>query len=133
VTVSWDKTARVWDATTGKEIARFERHTDIITRVAWSFDNRRILTASRDATARLWHVFATMDELIQTAKSLVSRCLTLEERRLYFLPDAPPPWCVERRLWPYHTEEWQAWLSKRRAWLATREGPEPALPKNTPK
>src|SRR5262249_31001242 len=110
-----------------------EGHTDMVNSAAWSPNGRRILTASSDATARVWRMFATTDELIQAAKSLLPRCLTFDERRHYFLPDAPPAWCVERRLWPYHTDEWQAWLPKRRAWLATRDGPEPTLPKNTPK
>jgi hypothetical protein len=42
---------------------------------------------------------------------------------------APPTWCIERRLWPYHNDEWLTWLPKRKSWLATREGREPPLPK----
>jgi fermentation-respiration switch protein FrsA (DUF1100 family) len=31
-----------------------------------------------------------------------------------FLPLAPPSWCIERGLWPYHTDAWQVWLAARR-------------------
>ena len=59
-----------------------------------------------------------------------ARCLPQAQRREYFLPAAPPPWCVERRLWPYHSDAWQGWLPKHKAWLAAgRAGPEPAMPK----
>jgi hypothetical protein len=69
--------------------------------------------------------------LVDAAKALAARCLTQAQRAQYFLPPAPPTWCVERRLWPYHSDDWQTWLPKQKAWLAFgRQGDPPPLPKN---
>jgi WD40 repeat protein len=54
VTASRDKTARVWEAATGKEIARLEGHGDYVTSAAWSPDGTRIVTGSSDKTVRVW-------------------------------------------------------------------------------
>ena len=54
VTASDDKTARVWSATTGREIMRLSGHTEGLNSVAFSPDGRRIVTASYDRTARIW-------------------------------------------------------------------------------
>ncbi len=53
VSGSADKTARVWEATTGKEIVRMT-HQDVITSVAFSSDGKYIVSGSRDSTARVW-------------------------------------------------------------------------------
>jgi WD40 repeat protein len=115
-TASDDKTARVWEAATGKELARLVGHDGGVESAAWSplavgADGATlILTASADGTARLWRVFASTQDLVNTAKDHMRRCLTPAQRKQYFLPEAPPFWCVERRLWPY-----QAWLAARKA------------------
>ncbi len=49
-----NETARLWDVTSGKEIAAPLVHRDRIERVAFSPDGSRALTASADGTARLW-------------------------------------------------------------------------------
>ncbi len=128
-TASLDKTARLWDATTGKELARLA-HDGAVLGVAFSSDGTRLVTASEDKAAHLWRVFPSVQDLIDITKDNIPRCLTKLQRAQYFLPLKPPLWCVERRLWPYQGDEWQAWLPKRKAWLATREGPEPELPKS---
>jgi WD40 repeat protein len=48
VTASSDKTARVWDAGTGRVLATFDGYT-----VAFSPDGKRVATTSNDTT-RLW-------------------------------------------------------------------------------
>ena len=52
-TSSYDNTARIWDAQTGKEIARLE-HDGPVTAVSFNSDNRWVATASWDNTARIW-------------------------------------------------------------------------------
>ena len=56
VTASWDKTARVWDAATGKPlIAPFEHQAEVVS-ATFSSDGTRVVTASWDKTARVWDV-----------------------------------------------------------------------------
>ena len=55
VTASEDKTARLWDAETGKPIGEPLRgHEGRVSSAAFSPDGKRIVTASGDKTARLW-------------------------------------------------------------------------------
>jgi WD40 repeat protein len=54
VTASWDMTARIWDAATGKEIAVLRGHDDGVNSAAFSPDGSHIVTASWDKTARIW-------------------------------------------------------------------------------
>jgi DNA-binding beta-propeller fold protein YncE len=55
-TASGDRTAKVWDAVTGKEVLTLHGHTDVVNSVAWSPDGKRLATASRDKTAKVWDV-----------------------------------------------------------------------------
>src|SRR5271157_1461784 len=54
VTASEDKTARVWDAATGKLVASLQGHTAQVNSAAFSPDGKRGVTASNDKTARVW-------------------------------------------------------------------------------
>ena len=53
LTASADKTAKLWDAASGKLIASFD-HQASVYYAAFSPDGARILTASADNTAKLW-------------------------------------------------------------------------------
>jgi WD40 repeat protein len=54
VTASFDKTARVWDAATGKAIGEPMRHEDEVLAAQFSADGKRVVTASKDKTVRVW-------------------------------------------------------------------------------
>ncbi|MBL7063144.1 MAG: hypothetical protein ISS49_02905 [Anaerolineae bacterium] len=54
VTASWDDTARVWEATTGKQLAILRGHTGSVRSAVFSPDGQRVVTASQDGTARVW-------------------------------------------------------------------------------
>ena len=58
VTSSWDRTARIWDAESGKELQKLEGHTDVVRSVAFSPDGKKIVTGSNDRTARIWNLVA---------------------------------------------------------------------------
>ena len=53
-TASDDRTARIWEAKTGAEIAVLRGHTDWVRRLAIAPDGARLATASFDRTARIW-------------------------------------------------------------------------------
>jgi len=52
----YDRTARIWDAQSGKEIAVLKRHAGIVWSAAFSDDGTRVVTASDDFSAPVWHV-----------------------------------------------------------------------------
>jgi dipeptidyl aminopeptidase/acylaminoacyl peptidase len=56
VSASWDGTAKLWDARTGRELRTFAGHGRGLYRAYFSPDGRRLATASRDWTARVWDV-----------------------------------------------------------------------------
>jgi WD40 repeat protein len=57
VTASSDKTARLWDAATGKQVVVLRGHDEEVSSAAFSPDGARVVTASLDKTARLWEVY----------------------------------------------------------------------------
>ncbi|MDR2094052.1 MAG: caspase family protein [Treponema sp.] len=58
---SGDKTIRVWDAASGKELLCLTGHTGNVASAAFSPDGRHIVSSSSDGTVRLWAVEANTD------------------------------------------------------------------------
>ena len=54
LTGSYDNTARLWNAQSGKELRPFVGHADAVWSVAFSPGGKQVLTGSLDKTARLW-------------------------------------------------------------------------------
>ncbi len=102
VTGSNDRTARIWDARSGAERAVLEGHEDLVRSVAVSPDGAFIVTGSNDYTARIWEVFKDKQALINYAKTIVPRCLTIAQRQRFYLAPEPPQWCLTGKKWPYH-------------------------------
>jgi len=55
-TGSTDRTARVWDASTGKLLQTFRGHRGRVTSLCFSPDGNNIVTGSSDGTVRIWQV-----------------------------------------------------------------------------
>jgi len=62
---SWDCTLRLWDLSTGATTRRFVGHTKDVLSVAFSADNRQIVSASRDKTIKLWNTLGECKFVIQ--------------------------------------------------------------------
>lgn len=56
VTAAYDKTARLWNASTCKQIQVFKGHDEVLDDAAVSPDGRLVVTAAEDNTARIWNV-----------------------------------------------------------------------------
>jgi WD40 repeat protein/serine/threonine protein kinase len=54
VTASADRSARIWDAASGKQLLLLTGHTDRVNSATFSPDGKRIVTASTDNSARIW-------------------------------------------------------------------------------
>ena len=84
VTASEDKTARIWDANTGEQIATYSGHDDAVWHAAFSPDGARVVT-SGDNTARVYRTFRNRRELVAFAKTQVTRGLTQAQRIANYL------------------------------------------------
>lgn len=56
LTASWDKALRLWNLKTGDCITKFLGHTKDALTVAFSPDNRQIVSGGRDSKLKIWNV-----------------------------------------------------------------------------
>jgi WD domain, G-beta repeat len=85
VTASLDKTARLWDAETGKPIGEpLTGHAQTVRSAAFSPDGKRVVTASADKTARLWDAETgkPVGELIGHADQVLSAAFSPDGKRV---------------------------------------------------
>ncbi len=90
VTGSYDNTARIWDVGTGEEIVVLSGHSGEVWSAAFGPDGKQVVTGSKDETARIWNApFTSTDDVADYALSVIPRCLTSDQRKMFFL--APDP------------------------------------------
>jgi len=88
-TASYDQTAKVWDAASGQELLTLKGHDSFVKSVAWSPDGKRLATASDDGTVQVYAL--DIHELLDLARSRVTRDLTPDECLRYFQSEKCPP------------------------------------------
>jgi WD40 repeat protein len=54
VSASRDRTLKVWDLETGRELRTLKRHSDVVTAVAVTPEGKRAVSASWDRTLKVW-------------------------------------------------------------------------------
>src|SRR5262249_3495822 len=98
VTGSEDRTARLWDADTGRPLGLMVRHQSKVSVATFSPDGRTILTAGWDGTARLWEPPAALEgrraQLTHTVR--VYTGLIMSENEVIRVMDVPE-WHEHRR------------------------------------
>jgi WD40 repeat protein len=92
LTASEDRTARLWDAKTGQELAVLRGHTGAVGCAVFSPNGQRIVTASADGTARIWSATVDRRSGPESSPSAPAALLTLRGHqgpvhRAAFSPD----------------------------------------------
>jgi WD40 repeat protein len=85
VTGGVDGAVRLWDARTGRPLAVLHEHADVVNAVSFGPDDRTILSASDDRTARIYpcEPCESVGTLLSLARARTSRDLTAAELRRY--------------------------------------------------
>lgn len=87
-----DGMVRIWEAETGREIARLEQHIDVVPALAFSPGGEWLATCGYDGTVVLWR--ARPAQLIAEACARLTRNLTLHEWQHYVGDEAYRPTCA---------------------------------------
>jgi WD40 repeat protein len=77
VSGSEDRTVKVWDAQTGKNLLTLTGHTMAVTSVALSSDGKRVVSGSRDRTLRVWDTQTGKDLLTLTGHTMAVTSVVL--------------------------------------------------------
>jgi WD40 repeat protein len=87
---SQDRTVKLWDARSGREIVELAGKENRPASTSASFDSsgKHIAVVAGDRNVRLTRAFETMQDMIDYARKIVPRELTPCERRRFFLPVA---------------------------------------------
>ena len=94
LTTSEAGTARLWEAASGKELRVLHKNPGRLVSAVFSSDGTRVLTVSLGGVVRLWQNsnFATTQQWINYACSIMARPLTRKQRQEFFLEDQPKAW-----------------------------------------
>ena len=63
----------------GQWLALLEGHSDAIRTIAFNEGGSRIVTASKDGTARIWHIYPDVESMVAEAERSLRGILSPEE------------------------------------------------------
>jgi len=72
LSASWDGTARLWNLVKGTSVVKFAGHTKDCLSVAFSSDNRQIITGSRDKSVKVWNTLGECKLTLDKNKDWIS-------------------------------------------------------------
>jgi WD40 repeat protein len=84
---SSDKTLRLWEVKSGREIRSFNEHSDSVTSVTFSPDGRLALLGSWDGSSRLWNV-QTEEEVAQIVSFKDGEWASILPKQGYYVASA---------------------------------------------
>jgi WD40 repeat protein len=87
-TASGDGTVKIWDAESGKELFTLFGPTGQVYSLGVTSDGSRLVTAGHDGIVRVY--LLSLDDLVELARSRITRSLTSEECQKYLHMDACP-------------------------------------------
>ncbi|MEI7635746.1 MAG: caspase family protein [Syntrophus sp. (in: bacteria)] len=95
-----DKTLKLWDVATGKEIRTFIGHSENVAAVAFSHNSKYALSGSGDKTLKLWDIATSKEILTFTGHSQAVNCVALSPDGRYILSGSDDNtlklWDIER-------------------------------------
>jgi WD40 repeat protein len=97
-TTSWDRTAKVWDASTGRELRTLRGHQHYVYSAAWSPDSSKLATVSWDHTVKMWEV--------STGRELLT--LRGHRSRVYKVAWSPDGSKLATASWDHTAKVWEA-------------------------
>jgi WD40 repeat protein/DNA-binding SARP family transcriptional activator len=103
-------TGRIWDTTTGEELATLTGHTMNVWRMQWSHSGERIFTFGADGTARVWDAATGVELLHYNVEGYADGALSPDETRIAMSFTPPgllkvfPAWQTLQELMNYAKE-----------------------------
>jgi WD40 repeat protein/tetratricopeptide (TPR) repeat protein len=103
LTASNDGTARLWDIETGKVLRVMSAGGVAFHDAEFMPDGNSAVTVSAEGDIHLWRVFPTTQAAVSHAKDTLVRCLTPDQRSIFYLPSEFPPTCKDGDKWPHNS------------------------------